>query len=588
MSGMHQYRKTEYLKVMPIHNSDIEEIFNRVAELLEMEDANPFRVRAYRNAARTIGGLSKSVADMVESGESLSDLPGIGKDLARKTKEIVETGTLSQLEELEKETPAELHDVLKLPGLGPKKVKALYKELNIDSLTTLETAAKDKKIRELDGFGEKTEENILKEVQRDTGDKKQIRLSVAEQISKPLVDYLKKSKGVKDIDIAGSFRRRKETVGDLDILATCKKGSTVMDRFVAYEDVDTVVSKGKTRSSVILDSGLQVDLRVLPQAGYGAALHYFTGSKAHNIAIRKIAQKKNLKINEYGVYKKDKRMAGKTESAIFKQADLPYIEPELREDRGEIQAARKNRLPHLITLDDIVGDLHAHTNATDGKSSLKDMISAAQEHGYEYLAVSDHSKSLSVARGFDEKRLREQLEEIDRLNETMKQNFTVLKSIEVDIREDGSLDLPDSVLKELDITTCSVHAKFNLSKEKQTERILRAMENPYFYIMGHPTGRLINERAPYDVDMERLMAAAKDRNCFMELNAQPERLDLNEIHCKAAKEMGVKIAICTDAHSIHELDNMRFGIGQARRGWLEPEDVLNTRSWEALKKLLKK
>ncbi len=570
---------------MTVHNADIAEIFNRVAELLEMEDANPFRVRAYRNAAQTVEGLSKSVADMVQADETLTDLPGIGKDLAGKINEIVDTGTLSQLTKLERETPPELHEVLKLPGLGPKKVKALYKALNIDSLEALEAAAKAKKIQKLPGFGDKTESNILKELERDAGDEKRVRLTVAEQVAKSLVDYLQRSKGVKDIAVAGSFRRRKETVGDLDILATCKKESTIMDRFVDYEDVDTVVSQGITRSTVILVFGLQVDLRVLPQVSYGAALHYYTGSKAHNIAVRKIAQKKNLKVNEYGVFRKEKRVAGKTEAEVFKQADLAYIEPELREDRGEIQAARNNRLPELIRIADIRGDLHAHTKATDGKSSLTDMADAAKSHGYEYLAVSEHSQSLSVAKGFDAERLAEQIEEIDRLNEEMR-DFRILKSIEVDILEDGSLDLPDSILKKLDITTCSVHRKFDLSRKKQTERILRAMDNPCFHILGHPTGRVINERAPYDVDMERLMEAAKERNCFMELNAQPERLDLNDIHCKTAKEMGVKIAICTDAHSVHELDNMRFGIGQARRGWLEPEDVLNTRGWKALKTLI--
>jgi len=572
---------------MPVHNADIADIFNRVAEMLEMEDANPFRVRAYRNAARTVGGLSKSMADMLDADEALTDLPGIGKDLAGKIQEIVETGTLSQLEELEQETPTELHDVLKLPGLGPKKVKTLYNELKIDSLDALEKAAKEKKIRDLDGFGKKTEENILKALKRESSGTQRLRLAVAEQVSKPLVDYLKRSKGVKDIAIAGSFRRRKETVGDLDILATCKKGSTIMDRFVRYEDVDTVVSRGKTRSSVILDSGLQVDLRVVPQVSYGAALHYFTGSKAHNIAIRKIVQKKNLKLNEYGVYRGKKRIAGKTEAGVFKQADLAYIEPELREDRGEIKAAREDTLPELITRGDIRGDLHAHTKATDGKSTLKEMAESAQALGYEYLAVSDHSRSLTVAKGLDVKRLEEQMTEIDRLNEKMT-DFRILKSIEVDILEDGSLDLPDGVLRRLDIVTGSVHGKFDLSRKRQTERVLRAMENPHLHILGHATGRLINERASYDIDMERVLEGAKERGCFLELNAHPQRLDLNDIHCKTAREAGVKIAISTDAHSVHELENMRFGIGQARRGWLEPADVLNTRSWNDLKKLIEK
>jgi len=390
---------------MPVHNTDIAEIFNRVAEMLEMEDANPFRVRAYRNAARTVGGLSRSVRDMLEANEALTDLPGIGKDLAEKIKEIVETGSLAQLEELEKETPAELHEVLKLPGLGHKKVKALYKSLKIDGLDALEKAAKEQKVRELSGFGKKTEENILKEIKRRGATGKRFRLDVAEQVCEPLVEYLKESKGVKDIAVAGSLRRRKETVGDLDILATCKKGSTIMDRFVGYEDVDSVISKGGTKSSVVLISGLQVDLRVVPRVSYGAALHYFTGSKAHNIAIRKIVQKKNLKLNEYGVYRGKKRIAGETEASVFKQADLPYIEPELREDRGEIEAAREDKLPNLITRENIRGDLHAHTKATDGKSSLKEMAEAAKALGYEYLAVSDHSQSLAVAKGLDVKRL---------------------------------------------------------------------------------------------------------------------------------------------------------------------------------------
>jgi DNA polymerase (family X) len=574
---------------MPVHNADIAEIFNRTADLLEIQGANPFRVRAYRKAARTVGGMSKNVAAMGGDGKGLSELPGIGKDLAGKIEEIIETGKLSQLEALEKEMPNGLHAVLKIPGLGPKKVKVLYDKLNIGGVDDLKKAAENKKIRQLPGFGEKTENDILKEIERKGGAEKRLKISLAEPVADSLIDFLKKGKGIMEIAAAGSFRRRKETVGDLDILVTCKKGTNekVMARFVDYEDVDHVVSRGETRSSVILYSGLQVDLRVVPEVSYGAALYYFTGSKAHNIAVRKIGVKKGLKINEYGVFKKDKRVAGKTEQEVFKKVNLPYIEPELREDRGEIDAAWKKKLPDLLTLDDIRGDLHSHTKDTDGRFSTEEMVAAAKAKGYEYLGISNHSQRLTVAKGLDKKRLAKQIREIDRLNEKTK-GFTLLKSIEVDILEDGSLDLPDSILKELDFAVCSVHSKFRLSRDKQTERVIRAMDNPYCHILGHPTGRLINERDPYDIDMEKIMEAAKERGCFMELNAQPERLDLNDIHCKMAKEIGVKVAVSTDAHSIDDLDYMRFGVWQARRGWLEPDDVLNTRSWKELKKLFKK
>ena len=574
---------------MPVHNADIAEIFNRTADLLEIQGANPFRVRAYRNAARTVGGMSKNIADMTGNDNGLSELPGIGKDLAGKIKEIIETGKLSQLKDLEKEMPSGLYDVLKIPGLGPKKVKVLYEALKISSVDDLKKAAKKRKIRDLSGFGEKTEKDILDEIERKGGSEDRLRVSLAEPIADSLMDYIKKVKGIKEIAAAGSFRRRKETVGDLDILVTCKKGTNeqVMARFVDYEDVGQVLSHGETRSSVVLKSGLQVDLRVVPEASYGAALHYFTGSKAHNIAVRKMGVKKGLKINEYGVFKKDKRVAGRTEKEVFKQVDLPYIEPELREDRGEIEAAGNKKLPALLTLDDVRGDLHSHTKDTDGRFSTEEMVEAAKERGYEYLGISNHSQRLTVARGLDKKRLAKQIREIDRLNEKMK-DFIILKSIEVDILEDGSLDLPDSILKELDFAVCSVHSKFRLSRDKQTERVIRAMDSRYCHILGHPTGRLINEREPYDIDIEKILEAAKERGCFMELNAQPERLDLNDIHCKTAKEMGVKVAVSTDAHSINNLDYMRFGVWQARRGWLEPGDVLNTRSWEELKGLFKR
>ena len=393
--------------------------------------------------------------------------------------------------------------------------------------------------------------------------------------------------GVKEVVVAGSFRRRKETVGDLDILVTCKKSSPVMDRFVAYDEVETVISKGTTRSTVVLRSGLQVDLRLVAQVSYGAALYYFTGSKAHNITVRTIAVKKGLKINEYGVFKGKRRVAGRTEKEVFEAVGLRYVEPELREDRGEIEAAKKNRLPHLVSVSDIRGDLHVHTNATDGRHSLKQMAEAAKELGYEYLAITDHSKRVTVAHGMDEKRLRKQIAAIDRLNDELT-GIRVLKGVEVDILESGKLDLTNSVLEQLDLTVCAIHTGLGLSRDRQTERIIRAMDNPHFNVLAHPAGRLINQRAPLDIDIERVMRAAIERRCYLELNGQPDRLDLDDVHCRMAKDMGLKLAISTDAHSADNLTFMRFGVDQGRRGWLEPDDVLNTRSWRKLQKLLRR
>ena len=572
---------------MPVHNAEVAEIFNQVADLLEIEGANPFRVRAYRNAARTIGGLPRSVADMVEEGQDLTELPGIGEDLAGKIEGIVETGSLAQLKEIKRRTPPELADLLKIYGLGPKRVQALREELGIVSREDLEQAARQGKVQQLDGFGEKIEQGILKDIERAKGEEERTLLMVAEQIVEPLADYLREGGRIENVIVAGSYRRRKETVGDLDILAASEKGAKAIERFVEYEDVEEVISEGETRSTVVLRSGMQVDLRVVPRDSYGAALLYFTGSKSHNIALRNMALEQDLKINEYGVFKGEDQIAGETEEEIYGIFDLPYIPPELRENRGELEAALEGQLPRMITLEDLRGDLQSHTKASDGKASLKEMAQAAQDRGYEYFAITDHSKYVAVTQGLDAEGLAQQVEEIDRLNGQL-DGIVLLKGVEVDILDDGSLDLPDDILKELDLTICSIHSKFDLSREKQTERIIRAMDNPYFNILAHPTGRLIGERAPYDVDMERVMEAAQERGCFLEVNAQPDRLDIHDVYCKMAKEMGLKIAISTDAHSVNELDYLRFGIGQARRGWLEAEDVLNTRSWKELKKLLKR
>jgi DNA polymerase (family 10) len=572
---------------MPVYNSDIAKTFNKLADLLEIEGANRFRVRAYRNAARTIGTLSNNVADMVERGEDLTQLNGIGEDLAGKIEEIVETGSLAQLEEVERRTPPELADMLKIAGLGPKRVQSIYQELGVTNLDELEAAAKKEDIRELEGFGQKTEENILEELKRANRDAGRTLLSVAEEVVESLIEYLKSIDGVERVQAAGSYRRRQETVGDLDILVTGENGAKIMEQFVAYEDVDKVVSKGETRSTVLLRTGLQVDVRVVAEESYGAALQYFTGSKAHSIALRNMAVDRDLKINEYGVFEGEERIAGESEEEVYAIFDLPVIPPELREDRGEIQAAQKGQLPKLVSLDDIRGDLQSHTTASDGHDTLEDMARAAKDWGYEYLAVTDHSPHVAVTQGLDAEGLAEQIDAIDRLNEQLK-GFRILKSVEVDILEDGSFDLPDEILERLDIRICSVHSNFNLSRQKQTERIMRAMDNPNFNILAHPTGRMIRKRAPYEVDMEQVMKAALERGCFLEVNAQPDRLDLNDVYTKMAKEMGLKLAISTDAHRVDELNSMRFGVGQARRGWLEADDVINTRSWADLKKLLKR
>ena len=576
---------------MPAANAEVARVLVRLADLLEIGGADAFRVRAYRNGARVVEDLPREVASMLEKREDLTELPGIGEALAKKIREIVETGRLQALEEVEARVPPSLADLATIQGLGPKRVKTLYEKLNVRTFEDLAKALSDGRVRDLPGFGETLEKKILQAVEKRTGVPRRTPLPMAEPTAERLLADLKKAQGLEQAVIAGSYRRRSDTIGDLDILATGKDSGPIMDRFVRHEEVGEIVSEGPTRSTIRLKAGLQVDLRVVPEESFGAALHYFTGSKAHNIAVRGRGVERGLKINEYGVFRDEKRIAGRTEEEVYRTVGLPYIPPELREDRGEIQAAEEGRLPRLVTLKEIRGDLHSHTDATDGRFPLEEMARAARDRGYEYLAITDHTWSLTVARGQDPKRIRAQMKAIDRLNADVAREggarpFRILKSAEVDILEDGSLDLPDDVLKELDLTVCSVHSKFDLPRAKQTERIIRAMDDRYFTILGHPTGRLIPRREPYEVDLERVVEAARERGCYLEVNAQPERLDLMDVHCLMAKEAGVKVAISTDSHSIASLDAMRFGIDQARRGWLTPDDVLNTRSWTALSKLV--
>ena len=569
-----------------VHNAEVATAFEEMADLLEIEGANPFRVRAYRFAARTLRDLPAEVGEMVAKGEDLTSLPGIGDDLAGKIKEILATGTAAAIEAQRKRVPATLTELLRIPGLGPKRVKRLAHELKIRSLSELQTAAQAGRVRTLSGFGEKTEQHILDALATRLAEAPRVQRAVAIPSAEALVAYLEQSSGVSRVIAAGSYRRGLETIGDLDILVTAPAGRAVMDRFVAYQEVRDVLAHGATKSSVRLQSGLQVDLRVVPQESYGAALLYFTGSKAHNVVLRQLAQQRGLKLNEYGVFRGDKPVAGETEESVYASLGLPWIPPELREGRGEIDAAKAGRLPHLVDLQDLKGDLHAHTRATDGRNSLPEMAEAARLRGLRYFAITDHSRRLTMAKGLDSTRLMQQMEDIDQLNATLS-GITILKGIEVDILEDGSLDLPDEVLGRLDLVVGAVHSRFNLSNRRQTERIMKAMDHPHFSILAHPSGRLIGRREPYEVDMLRIIRKARERRCFLEINAHPERLDLTDIHCRMAKEEGVLLAVNTDAHSMLDLENARFGVGQARRGWLEKSDVLNTRSYAELRKLLK-
>jgi DNA polymerase (family 10) len=576
-----------------MENLDIAKVFYEIADLLEIKGENPFRIRSYRNAALTIEGLPVNIKSIVERNEmELEEIPGVGKSIHEKIVEILKTGKCSYHQELLREFPPTLLELLKVSGVGPKKVKLFYEELGIKSVEELEKAATKGKLKDLPGMGEKSEEKILKGIASLKASAGRFGLAVGLSYADQLVRYLKGTPGVLEAVPAGSLRRWKETIGDLDILVTAKKAGPVMDRFVSFPDVASVVAKGETKTTVILKNGLQADVRVLEKEAFGAALQYFTGSKAHNIAVRDRAKRMGLKISEYGVFreKDDKRITGEREEDVYKAVGLSWIPPELRENRGEIEAAEKGKLPDLIEVGDIRGDLHVHTKESDGGNSIEELAEYATEMGYEYIAVTDHSKAVGIAHGLNEERLLKQIEEIDRFNSKLKtQNskFRVLKGSECDIRADGSLDLDEKALRKLDVVVGAVHSKFNMTEDEMTERIIKAMETGLVNIIAHPTGRLLTGRESYPVNMERLLEVAKKYNVMMEINAYPDRLDLNDIHCKLAKDMGVMLAIGTDAHNKLQMDYMRFGVNAARRGWLEKGDVLNTRPLNELLKILK-
>jgi DNA polymerase (family 10) len=571
-----------------MQNPDIARLFDEVADLLEIQDANPFRVRAYRNAARTIRDFPEPIADLVRAGtKDLTDIPGIGDDLAEKITDIVTTGELPLRKQLAGKLPAGLLDLLRIPGLGPKRVKLLYKKLKVKSAADLAKALETGKIQKLKGFGPKMEEKMRAGIgQAQVGERRML-LNEAETQATAVVAYLQAGGGILQMEVAGSYRRRRETIGDLDIVVTSEDSVPVMDRFAEYREVADVVSKGETRATVKLRGGLQVDLRAVEPDAYGAALLYFTGSKAHNIELRKIAQEKSYKLNEYGLFKGTRRAAGKTEEEIYAKLGLDWIPPELREARGEIALAREHRLPDLVALDEIRGDLQMHTSTTDGKGTIDDMAHAARALGYAYIAITDHSKRVTMARGLDAKRLREQWKAIDAWNATSR-GFTILKSVELDILENGKLDLPDDVLAEADYVVATVHYGLNQNEKQLTRRLVGAAEHQWVDAIGHPTGRLVGKREPYPFDFDALCRACVATGCLLELNGHPERMDLPDTLAAAGKQHGVRFVLSTDSHQAGNLAFMRYAVDLARRAGLEAKNILNTRPLAAFLSELKR
>jgi len=571
-----------------MQNPDIARLFDEVADLLEIQDANPFRVRAYRNAARTIRDFPEPLTDLVRAGvKDLTEIPGIGDDLAEKITEIVTTGELPLQQQLARKLPAGLLDLLRIPGLGPKRVKLLYKKLKVKSAADLAKVLDAGKVQKLKGFGPKMEEKMRAGLGQAQVTERRMLLNEAETQANAVVAYLKAGGGVREIEVAGSYRRRRETIGDLDILVTSDHSARVMDHFVAYGEVAAVVSKGETRATVKLRGGLQVDLRAVEPAAYGAALQYFTGSKAHNVELRKIAQEQGYKLNEYGLFKGTRRVAGKTEAEIYQTLGLDWMPPELREARGEIALARQHRLPHLVELKDIRGDLQMHTVATDGKGTIDEMAHAARALDYAYIAITDHSKRVTMAHGLDPKRLREQWKALDEWNAAAR-GFTILKSVELDILENGKLDLPDDVLAEADYVVATIHYGLTQSAQQLTRRLVDAARHPLVDAIGHPTGRLVGKREPYPADFEELCRACAGAGCLLEINGHPERMDLPDTLAAAAKQHGVRFVLSTDSHQPGNLPFMRYAVDLARRAGLEAGDILNTRPLAAFQRELKR
>ncbi len=556
-------------------NAEVARVLKEIGLLMEFESKEPFKIKAYQRAVRSIGALGEDVAALSERKE-LTTIPGIGKGLAEVITSYLDTGEVEVLNQLRDRIPVKVMELNSIPGVGIKTIKTVYEKLGITDLDSLEAAANKGKLAGLPGLGKKTEAQILEGIQIARRGLGRTLLADALSVADDLEKYLRTLPEIRKLIFAGSVRRRRETIGDLDILVDATHPESVMKAFVSHGDVSTISAQGQTKTSVRLSSGIQVDLRILPEDSFGAGLQYFTGNVDHNVKLRAIAQKKGLKLNEYGLYKGEKQVAGKDESEIYKMLGLDFIPPELREDKGEIEAAQNGQLPLLIELDDIRGDLHSHTDQSDGKNTIEEMLDAAQAKGYEYYCVSDHTQSLTIANGMDEKRLLKRIDEIDDLNSSGKWTMKILKGAEVDILSDGKLDITDDVLAQLDIVTVSIHSRMKDDKKTMTERVCHALENQYVHILGHPTGRLLLKRPEFEIDLDAVFEVARKHNIIMELNAHPQRLDLNPGNLRAATKLGLKIAINTDAHWTTELDHMKFGVFQARRGWLTKKDVINT------------
>ena len=562
-------------------NPQIARVLEEVADILEIQGSNPFRIRAYRNAVRTVEAQAVPLRRMVEEKRPLTDLPGIGKEMAAHIEEMVETGTLGFRDELLAEVPRSLIELMRLPGLGPKKARKLWDDLKIGSVDELEAAAKAGRIAAVPGFGAKTQEKILAGIEEHRQHVSRMLLTAAERSIEPLLAWLRESPDLERLEVTGSYRRRRETVGDIDLLAIAAQPAAVMEHFRHYGQIDKVLMAGDTRSSAVLGSGLQVDLRAVPPDCYGAALVYFTGSKEHNVKLRRRAVEHGLRISEYGVFRTEtdeaagECIAGREEEDVYAAVGLPWIPPEMREDRGEIEAAAAGRLPRLLRREDLRGDLHMHSTWSDGRNTIEEMVEACAARGYEYMVVSDHSKALAMTNGLDAYRLRLQWKEIEGIQERHPE-IRILKAMEIDILADGSLDLEDEMLAGLDLVLVSLHSRFDLPEDEQTARVLRALEHPEVNIFCHPTARIINRRKPVALDIDTVLRAAAALGVAVELNSSPHRLDLKDSHLMLARELGCKIVVNTDAHRTRELDLIRYGVEQARRAWLEPANVLNT------------
>lgn len=570
-----------------MENIEFSKIFGNIAELLELKNENRFKIRAYQKAAQNIENLPDNLEAVYKKGgiRALKDIPGIGESIAEHIEEIIRTGKIKKYESLIKEFPPGFIAMMQVPGIGPKTALLLKKELKIDSIAKLQKASEQGLLKDLPGFKEKKIENVKKGLELKERVKGRFLLSEADQYVGAIVEQLKKFKEIDQVLPAGSYRRGQETVGDIDLLVTSKKPEAVMKAFTGLPQVDRVLAEGPTRSSVILKNGMQADIRVLPPSNFGAAAHYFTGNKQHNILIREMAVKKGLKISEYGVMKGNKRIAGQTEAEIFKAVGLPFIPPELRQGTDEIAAAKAGQLPKLIELSDLRGDLHVHSDHSDGNDTIEEMAAAARALGYEYLAITDHTISTRVAGGQTEKELLKETAYIDKLNSRLK-GFCILKGAEVDILPDGSLDFSDEILKQLDVVTASVHSNFKMPRAAMTQRIIKALRNKYVNLLSHPTGRLIGKREPYEVDIEQIIKTAKETGTYLEVNSYPDRLDLSDVHCRRAKAAGVRLAINTDAHAAPQLKLIKYGVLTARRGWIEKSDVINAQPLAKLLKLL--